>query len=160
MNAAAVVIRRMRLADLPAVIAIDRDSFTLPWSERSFAFEIEKNRDSRPYVAERLDAQGAPEIVGMLVAWMILDEVHIATLAVRSDCRRQGIARELLRHALQMALAEGGLKAMLEVRRSNQAALALYREFGFVEVGVRRRYYKDNNEDALQLDLEPIAMVE
>ena len=160
MNGAGVRVRRMTLADVPAVLAIDRESFSLPWPERSFAFEIERNADARLYVAERLHEDGAAEIVGMTVVWMILDEAHIATLAVRPDQRRQGTARLLLRHALREAMREGAHKAMLEVRRSNTAALALYREFGFVEVGVRKRYYKDNNEDALQMDLDPLMLVD
>jgi len=88
----------MLLEDLDQVVAIDQVSFSLPWPARSFRFEITDNPAARGWVAETDD-----RVVGMLVLWMIVDEAHIATLATHPDFRRQGIAQQLLIHALQSA---------------------------------------------------------
>jgi ribosomal-protein-alanine N-acetyltransferase len=142
-------IRRMVEADVPAAHEIDRLSFTLPWPERSFRFEVTSNPAARCWVAE---AEG--RIVGMIVVWMIVDEAHVATIAAHPDFRRQGIGKELLTHALRSAIAEGAVKSLLEVRASNGAAQAMYRRFGYVEDGRRPRYYKNNNEDAILMSLD------
>lgn len=144
-------IRRMTLDDLPAVVALDQMSFSLPWPERSFRFELTDNTASRCWVAER-DGR----VVGMLVAWILVDEAHIATLAVHPDFRRQGIARELLTHALRSMAEEGAVSSLLEVRESNAAAQELYRQFGYEAVGRRRRYYKDTDEDAILMTLHEL----
>ena len=89
-------IRRMTLDDISQVVAIDKVSFSLPWPERSFRFEITDNPASRAWVAE-LDGR----IVGMIVAWLLVDEAHIATIAAHPEFRRQGIASRLLIHALE-----------------------------------------------------------
>ncbi|GAB4463087.1 MAG: ribosomal protein S18-alanine N-acetyltransferase [Anaerolineales bacterium] len=143
-----VNIRRMTLDDLPAVVALDQMSFSLPWPERSFRFELTDNHASRCWVAE---ADG--EIVGMLVAWLLVDEAHIATLATHPAYRRRGIARELLSRALREMAEEGAVTSFLEVRESNTAAQALYRQFGYEAVGRRKRYYKDTDEDAILMTL-------
>lgn len=137
-------IRRMTLEDLPQVIAIDQASFSLPWPERSFRFEITDNPASRCWVVE-VDNQ----IIGMLVLWFIVDEAHIATIAVHPDYRRQGIGQTLLLHALKATMQEGALSSFLEVRESNVTAQAMYRKYGFVETGKRLHYYKDNDESAI-----------
>ena len=146
-----VMIRKMTLDDIEHVIAIDRVSFSLPWPERSFRFELTDNPASRCWVAE-VDGK----IVGMIVVWLIVDEVHVATIATHPDFRRQGIAKNLLSHALQHLSTEGAQSSFLEVRASNLAAQELYRKFGFEESGVRRRYYRDNDEDALLMTLSAI----
>ena len=146
-----VMIRKMTLADIEQVIAIDRVSFSLPWPERSFRFELTDNPASRCWVAE-VDGK----IVGMIVVWLIVDEVHVATIATHPEFRRQGIAKNLLAHALQHMSNEGAQSSFLEVRASNLAAQDLYRKFGFEESGVRRRYYRDNDEDAILMTLSAI----
>ncbi len=83
------VIRKMTLDDLEQVVAIDQVSFSLPWPARSFQFELTDNPASRCWVA---DVDG--RIVGMVVAWLIVDEIHIATIATHPDFRRQGIGKE------------------------------------------------------------------
>ena len=78
------------------------------------------------------------------------------TIATHPDYRRQGIARKLLTYTLQSAMREGVQSSFLEVRESNLAAQDMYRKFGYVEVGRRKRYYRDNNEDAILMNLEKI----
>jgi len=141
-------IRRMTLEDLPAVISLDKLSFSLPWPERSFRFELTENSASRCWVAE-MDGK----IVGMIVAWLLVDEAHIATIATHPDHRGQGIARNLLMYALRYMSKEGAVTSFLEVRESNIPAQEMYRKFGYEEVGRRKRYYKDTNEDAILMTL-------
>jgi ribosomal-protein-alanine N-acetyltransferase len=144
-------IRKMTVDDVPAAAALDRISFSLPWPERSFHFEVSNNPASRCWVAE-VDGR----IVGMIVAWLFVDEVHIATLATHPDFRRQGIAQELLKHTLRYTYDEGAVSSFLEVRESNLAAQAMYRKFGYENTGRRKRYYKDNDEDAILMTLESL----
>lgn len=142
-------IRRMRVEDVPAVHEIDHLSFSLPWPERSFHYEVSSNPAARCWVVEQ-DGR----IIAMLVLWMIIDEAHVATIASHPDFRRQGIGEDLLLTALAFARDEGAVSAFLEVRAGNTGAQALYRKYGFVEDGIRPRYYKDNNEDALLMSLD------
>ncbi|MBI3161292.1 MAG: ribosomal protein S18-alanine N-acetyltransferase [Chloroflexi bacterium] len=146
-----IKIRKMTLGDLDQVVAIDQLSFSLPWPARSFRFELTDNPASRCWVAE-LDGR----VVGMIVSWFIVDEIHIATFATHPDFRRQGIAKSLLLHTLRSAKEEGAIKSFLEVRENNTAALKMYRDFGYVESGRRTGYYKDNNEDAILMNLDSL----
>lgn len=147
-----IVLRRMSLEDVSQVHALDKLSFTMPWPERSFRYDLTENRNSALWVAEAV-AGDMRRVIAMIVIWLIVDEVHIGTLAVHPDYRRKGIARRLLAQALLDGILRGMLTALLEVRRSNEPALALYRQFGFEVVSVRPRYYRDNNEDALLMTL-------
>lgn len=144
-----VHIRRMTIEDVPAVAQLDQLSFSLPWTERSFHFEVTSNPASRCWVAEQ-----AGRIVGVVVAWLLVDEMHIATIATHPDFRRQGIAWALLAHVLKLGADEGALSSFLEVRESNLVAQAMYRKFGYEVTGRRPRYYKDNGEDAILMTLE------
>ena len=92
----------------------------------------------------------------MIVIWAILDEAHVATIAVNPDYRGQGIGRRLLAIGLQAAYQRGARMAFLEVRRSNTVAQNLYQRFGFQVVSERLRYYQDNHEDALLMTLEQL----
>lgn len=139
-----VDIRRMIEADVPAVHQIDHASFSLPWPERSFRFELTSNPTARCWVAES-DGQ----VAAMMIVWMIMDEAHIATIATHPEFRRQGIGRMLLVRGLKEAAQEGAVRAFLEVRAGNEAAQAMYRSLGFTEDGRRLRYYRDNGEDAI-----------
>lgn len=146
-----MIIRKMTMDDIEQVIAIDRVSFSLPWPERSFRFELTDNPASRCWVAE-VDEK----LVGMIVAWLLVNEVHVATIATHPDFRRRGIARKLLAHTLQHLRDEGAQSSFLEVRASNFAAQEMYRKFGYEESGVRPRYYRDNDEDAILMALESL----
>lgn len=148
-----LIIRKMTLEDIPFVVDLDQKSFSLPWPERSFRFELEDNPASRCWIAE-LDNR----VVGMIVIWLIVDEAHVATLATHPDFRRQGIAERLLVHALQRLGEEGARSSFLEVRETNVAAQALYRKFGYEVTGRRPRYYRDNGEDAILMNLDSLRV--
>ncbi len=144
-------IRRMTLDDVPVVIELDKLSFSLPWPERSFRYELTDNPASRGWVAE---SDG--RVVAMLVAWLLVDEAHIATISTHPDFRRQGIAKKLLAYALQHMKSEGAVTSFLEVRAGNLAAQEMYGKFGYKVSGRRKRYYKDNDEDAVLMTLESL----
>jgi len=149
-----ISIRKMETRDIQSVIVLDRQSFSLPWPESAFHYEVEKNAASHCWVAEIIDDENNPVLAGMIVVWLILDEVHIATIAVNPAFRKHHIGQRLLAHTLIYAVDLGANKAFLEVRKGNLAARELYRKFGFIEVGMRRWYYQDNREDAILLNLE------
>ena len=146
-----LTIRKMTVEDIQAVVELDQKSFSLPWPERSFRFELTDNPASRCWVA---DVDG--KLVGMIVVWLIVDEAHVATLATHPDYRRQGIGRRLLAHALLHMIPDGARRSFLEVRESNFAAQEMYRKFGYEVTGRRRRYYRDNDEDAILMNLDSL----
>ena len=146
-------IRPMEEKDIPQVQAIDKLSFAMPWPERAYQFELKENQNSLLWVAELQAANEAPVIIGLVVIWMILDEAHIASIAVHPDYRGQGIAQRLLATDLIDAFHHQAIQATLEVRSGNQPAQRLYRRFGFEIAGLRPRYYRDNNEDAIIMTL-------
>jgi ribosomal-protein-alanine N-acetyltransferase len=135
--------------DLPAIAAVERAVFTDPWSAASFETML-RNEAVRVELAE--DATGGA-LLGYTVAWFAADEVELANLAVALGARRRGLGRALLDRLVHAARARGARRLLLEVRTSNHAALALYGEAGFAQVGVRRRYYKNPEEDARVLAL-------
>ena len=144
-------IRKMMVDDVTTVVDLDQKSFSLPWPERSFRFELTDNPASRCWVAE-LDGR----VVGMIVVWLIVDEAHVATLATHPDHRRLGIGRRLLAHALRQIMQDGARSSFLEVRASNLAAQEMYRKFGYEATGRRRHYYRDNDEDAILMSLDSL----
>lgn len=146
--------RPMTLGDIQRVYEIDTLSFSLPWTERSYRFELTENQSSIDLVAEASLMDGITSVVGMIVVWAILDEAHIATIAIHPDYRGFGIGRKLLAHGLMKAYERGARLSYLEVRRGNVVAQHLYEKFGFKVVGERPRYYQDNYEDALLMTLD------
>jgi len=138
-----VTCRRMTLQDVPAVHAIELKTFHTPWSYQSFVDEMTTNKCARYIVAE---ADG--NVVGYAGAWLILEEGHITNIAVDEAYRGQGIGLKVTQALLQYAANMGVQYMTLEVRRSNLVAQSLYKKLGFLELGVRKRYYEDNGEDA------------
>lgn len=137
----------MRLSDLDEVVAIERLSFSMPWSRNAFRYEMEKNRVAHCWVM-RDDGR----VVGYLCLWEIGEEIHITNVAVHPDFRRAGIGRTLVKHVLDDAERRGVRVVLLEVRPSNLEARGLYASFGFRVVGRRRGYYYDTGEDALVME--------
>jgi ribosomal-protein-alanine N-acetyltransferase len=152
-----IVFRLMELEDVEQVYAIDVISFSLPWSGRSFRFEVAENPASRPWVAESRQVSGKRQVVGMLVLWVVVDEAHLGTIAIHPDFRRKKIGQNLLANALLDAFTLGVRRVFLEVRRSNLAAQVMYQKFGFEVDGSRPHYYVDNNEDALLMTLRNLS---
>jgi ribosomal-protein-alanine N-acetyltransferase len=134
----------MTIADLPEVQAIERASFTTPWPPHAYKSELETNR-----LASYRVARGDGHVLGYGGVWLMVDEAHITTFAVHPAWRRRGIGDRLLLELLDVAIERGARECTLEVRLSNLAARRLYEKFGFRPVGLRPRYYTDDNEDAL-----------
>lgn len=153
-------VRPMTAEDVEAVYDVDVRSYTLPWSERAYRYELSQNPNARLFVAEMPDEQNHTRVVGMVVTWIILDEAHIGTIATHPQYRRNGVAEALLQQALVDARQHGAQQAFLEVRRGNLPAQGLYLKFGFAFTGVRPRYYQDNQEDALLMTLESLEVFE
>ena len=136
-----LVFRRMRQADVPRIYELEKRIFPDPWSAESFSAEVQNKALSYPCVME--SEQG---IVGYAVCWYFSGELHISNFAVNPQQRRQGLGRRLLHHLFEH-FADYQV-ALLEVRASNRAAIALYKRFGFRKLYVREKYYSDG-EDAL-----------
>ena len=149
---ARVVVERMRHDDVPAVHEIDRLSCRTPWPAYAFEQERRGNRLARYVVARAGD-----RVVAFAGVWLMVDEAHVTTFGVHPDWRRQGIGRQLLLNLAELSVAIGARRMTLEVRLSNQAAQALYRQFGFEIVGRRHRYYTDDGEDALVMTTPELA---
>ncbi|MBN1282821.1 MAG: ribosomal protein S18-alanine N-acetyltransferase [Proteobacteria bacterium] len=134
--------------DLDDLMEIELASFTLPWSRRSY---------EELWPLDSIDiwiAKMGAETVGYYLIQRIGDEAELHTFAVKPDRRRQGIGSMLMEHMLAKARDMGTRFIYLQVRPSNAPARALYDRLGFRQVGVRRRYYRDNDEDAMVLRLE------
>ncbi len=160
-------LRAMATEDIPQVVAIDRLSFTLPWSANTYAFEIKNSRVSHLAVLEwaaplrgwqrlwhALRRMPAPRpLVGYVASWIIAGEVHISTIAVHPAHRGRGLGELLLASMLLRAYHFGGQYSVLEVRESNLTARALYEKYEYRVVGRREGYYRDNQEDALLMEV-------
>jgi ribosomal-protein-alanine N-acetyltransferase len=174
----------MTVPDLPQVVAIDALSFPLPWSSATYRYELVQNPNSHFFVAlappgsaltPPAQSSGGlgwlnpaawfrpapanfpdPErpVVGYAGFWYIIDEAHISTIAVHPDWRGHGAGEALFVHLLETALDLGAVTSTLEVRVSNERAQSLYRKYAFEVVGRRKRYYRDNGEDALLMTAE------
>ena len=150
-------IRRAGLEDIPQIHRLDVLTSTLAWSERSYRFELSDNPAARIWVACPAGNLPGQEMHGFLVLWLLVDEAHVSNIAVHPDHRRLGIASRMLATGLLELYGEGARSAYLEARRGNISALGLYMRFGFVETGVRKRYYRDNQEDAVLMELSILS---
>ncbi|HNW92136.1 MAG TPA: ribosomal protein S18-alanine N-acetyltransferase [bacterium] len=147
-------LRLMTVADLDAVLAIENAVFTSPWPRDGFLRDLEIN----PFAHCHVLCDGAM-IIGYVDYWVIQNEAHISTVATHPDHRRTGVAAELMRFGIADMKAKGVGVITLEVRQSNLPAQELYRTLGFRTLGLRKKYYQDNREDAvvMALDLNPPA---
>lgn len=150
----AFVIEPMRAEDIDAVMRIETACFPTPWTADMFVQELQRPQ-ANISVLRRVDDGN---VVAFINHWSVLDELHLLNVATLPEERRRGHGKHLLEHMFLCARASGCRVVMLEVRRSNEAALGLYRSFGFVSVGVRPGYYSDNGEDAILMNLHlPLA---
>jgi ribosomal-protein-alanine N-acetyltransferase len=134
-------------AALDEVAALEAASFTNPWSREMLARDLRNADVARVYVLRNPEGN----LLAFCACWLVIDELHINTLAVKAEARRRGLATRLLRFVLREASAAGATRATLEVRRSNEAALNLYQRLGFEVRAIRPRYYSQPVEDGLVL---------
>jgi ribosomal-protein-alanine N-acetyltransferase len=140
-----LLIQNMQPENVDEVVAIEKQSFSDPWSEESFLVELDLPF-SWVWVAKIKN-----RLTGYCCCWEIEGELQIANLAVHPEFRNQGIGKKILQEILNRACQRKVKKVTLEVRESNQAALKLYRGFDFSEVGRRKKYYRKPTEDGLIL---------
>ncbi len=144
-KAEGLVIEPMRRRHVRAILDIEEQVYPKPWTSGVFASEIDQVRTGSRYYVVGIRETTLVGYGGLMFA---TDEAHVTNVAVDPRRRRQGIARHLLSHLIDTAIERGAQALTLEVRVSNEAALGLYRDFGFAPAGIRQRYY-ENSEDAL-----------
>jgi len=172
-------IEPMQLKDIPEIVDIERASFSMAWPANSYKRELEQNRMARYVVArftpgqgespfarkaraarpfplsllpnpfDRTENRGDPPVVGYGGLWLMVDEAHVTSVAVRPEFRGRGLGQLLMLTLFDVAMQKEARWLTLEVRISNKGAQAMYQKLGFREAGVRPRYYTDNNEDAV-----------
>jgi len=170
------VVEPMRLRDIKEVMEIERVSFPTPWSAHAYRYELLGNDLSHYFVVRQrqmerpkqgmlarirrsLGARKRSPILGYGGFWLMAGEAHISTIAVQPNWRRRGIGELLLVTMLDRATELGAQIATLEVRVSNVVAQNLYFKYGFQQVGLRRHYYRDRDEDALIMSTERLTSV-
>ena len=143
----------MQLSDLDAIMDIEPILFPGdPWPRSMYEYEITRNQMSF-YRVIHGQAPAQPPVLAYGGVWMLYDSAHVATIGAHPAWQRCGLGGWLLLHLIEEALPRGAVEVTLEVRGSNLAAQALYRQFGFEKVGRRKRYYRDTGEDALLMTL-------
>jgi [ribosomal protein S18]-alanine N-acetyltransferase len=149
----AFLIRKMTQEDMPAVIALEQSSFRNPWSPELLRRELEHDWSTILLVEEAL-AGGGQRLLGLAIFWIVQDEVHVLNVATAPEHRRRGVGRVVMEEVLARGRHRCCSLATLEVRRSNEAAIGLYKSLGFRSVGVRPNYYADEKEDAIVMVLD------
>lgn len=179
----------MQVKDIPDVIQIERESFSITWPANSYKRELEQNRMARYVVARYEPGLGEPPlpppppvrrpfplsllplpgldrpnederksaVVGYGGLWLMVDEAHVTSVAVRPAFRGRGLGELLMYSLFGTAMRLSARWVTLEVRVSNRVARALYQKLGFRETGIRPRYYTDNNEDAVIMSSEELG---
>lgn len=137
------LVRKLTSRDLDKLMIIEKESFSLPWSRESYEAELHN------HFASYLVCDWEGEIAAYAGIWTVFGEAHITNVAVGKRYRQRGMGRTLMQELEKVALAKKTRRILLEVRPSNQAALAMYHGLGYVQTSVRKEYYADNQEDAL-----------
>jgi len=138
-----VELRAMVPADVPAVTRIERDSYSVPWTERTFRDLVER------VDTDALTALSEGTVIGFAIAWSVGDQAELGNVAVTKASRSRGIGERLVREVVTRLSRRGVREIFLEVRVSNRTARRLYERLGFVEIGRRRNYYVRPSEDAI-----------
>lgn len=138
----------MTRADLDRVLEIEQKSFEQPYSREILAQELKIK------VAHLLVATFRRQVIGYIDFWLVADEMELTSIAVHPDFKRSGVGDQLMTAMMRFAEENEAAFVYLDVRVSNLPAQRLYAKFGFQVVGVRRRYYSDNQEDALIMKRE------
>jgi [ribosomal protein S18]-alanine N-acetyltransferase len=139
-------------ADLGRIMEIEAAGFLHPWSEALLRAEL-GHAWSTLLAAVTPGVGTGDRILGYIVFWLVHDEVHVLNVGTAPEARRRGVGRALMEEAVAWGRGRGARLSTLEVRRSNAPAIALYRSLGYREVGVRPRYYAEENEDAIVMTL-------
>jgi ribosomal-protein-alanine N-acetyltransferase len=139
--------------DLPRIMEIEAAGFLHPWSEALLRAEL-GHPWSNLLAALAPGPDGPPRLLGYVIFWLVHDEIHVLNVGTAPEARRRGVGRALMEEAVAVGRRKGARLSTLEVRRSNLPAIALYRSLGYREVGVRPRYYAEENEDAIVMTLE------
>jgi ribosomal-protein-alanine N-acetyltransferase len=134
----------MNFMDVDAVVKVEQETFTTPWSRAAFEAETSDNE-----LAYYLVVDDSGTIAGYAGMWLIIDEAHVTNIAMLAAYRGAGLGEKLVRALMELARERGAVSMTLEVRVSNEKAQSLYAKLGFVPRGKRRNYYTDNREDAL-----------
>jgi ribosomal-protein-alanine N-acetyltransferase len=148
-----VEVSPMQRSDLEEVLEIEQHAFGSPWSRQIFLEELDREWAHLEVLRER-EKDGQSRVVAFVNYWLVRDEVHLLNIATHPERRRQGHARSLLAHLVDFARRHRCRYVTLEARRSNQGAIELYRQFGFQAVGIRPKYYVEDQEDAVVMLLE------
>ena len=138
-----LLFRPMTAEDIDQVVEIEKQLFSSPWERDAFEYELEQPCAESYVVVER------DRVVAYLLAWALLDEMHVLNLAVIAEFQHRGIARRMLEWVIDRVQAQQVKTVHLEVRESNARAIRLYEKIGFKTVGRRRHYYEKPTEDAL-----------
>lgn len=139
-----VEFRFMTLDDVDAVVGLEQLSFSTPWPRDAFVNELTINQHAK-YVVAEIDGR----VIAYCGMWVILDEAHITNIAVHPDFRGMKLGEALMRQMMGISVMFGAKRMTLEVRPSNEVARNLYAKLGFREAGRRKKYYSDNQEDAI-----------
>ncbi len=142
-----IILRDMNPADVAGIVCIEQRVHASPWSCGNFTDALTSN-----YVCKVCESEG--EILGYVVFMVALDEAHLLNIGIAAEHQRKGLGRWLLGATMKIARASVMQRMLLEVRLSNAAALGLYRDVGFREIGLRRGYYSTDNgrEDAVVME--------
>lgn len=135
--------------DLDDVAELEARCFSDPWPRELFLREAEDRPDNFCRVVRNLEG----ELLAYSIAWVIADEAHLGDIAVAPEQRGKGLGKLLLQELIDEAKIRGAVHIVLEVRASNESAIALYESYGFVKVAIRKGYYQDDAEDALVMML-------
>lgn len=132
-------------------MAIEKTSFPRPWPASVIARDLKL-----PHNCLYRAVQLGHEVVAYLGGWLYEGELHVGSIATASACRRRGLAEMLMLDTLRLAAARGANRVVLEYRLSNRPAKQLYTKLGFQPVRIRKKYYLDNGEDAVEVMLSPL----
>jgi len=144
--------RRMTLVDLPGVMEIEKEAFTNPWS-----LEMVKKELTQEWSTVLLLEESTPwgwELRAFAIFWIVADEVHVLNVATHVASRQKGYGRKIMDEVIAIGRGRKCTIATLEVRRGNVPAITLYSRLGFRTVGMRPRYYADNQEDAVIMNMD------
>lgn len=136
----------MEERDLNSVLKIERLSFPNPWRLTTFIGELYNYPISVAYVIDHILNKN---VVGYIILWFLQEQVQISNFAIHPDYRKAGLGQTVLNHVLNKVKHQGAREIFLEVRPSNQAAIALYKKLGFEVLGREENYYRSPEEDAL-----------